>query len=370
MKAKKKLHRIGQSLWLDHIDRNQIYNGSLMKYIEDGVISGLLLCPEAICRKMNNNSVYDYGVYEKLRSGLFGAPLATDLILEDLHYAADLLRHVFNQTDGVDGWAVLPLSPLMTSNSDDLLQSVTILYARLKRENTLITIPGLPEMLGAIEEIVFTGIPINISLIYSFEQYLNAAEAYLRGIERRIEAGLKPAVPCFISISIFHLATALSKEMAQQAATETSLTVAGKIYKKMQLLHGSPQWERTYNLGARPLRLIWVGSIYESTAVSDTSSCEQLIAPFTVAAVSEQSIDAFINNRHPEVLLPADNDDCVEILTGHQKPGLGFKHLADRLQDDAAAHQVKTWIMLLEAVARKSANVIQTKPIKICKGEH
>ncbi len=370
MKAKEKLHRIGQSLWLDHIDCKQIYNGSLMEYIEDGVISGLVLSSQAICHTMNSSSVYDDGIYEKLRNGLFGEPLATDLILEDLHYAADLLRHVFNQTDGASGWAVLPLSLLMTSNSDDLLQSVTVLHARLKRENTLITIPGLPEMLGAIEEIVFAGIPINISLIYSCDQYLNAAEAYLRGIERRIEAGLEPAVPCFISVPIFDLATALSKEMEQQAATETSLAIAGKIYKKMRILHGSPQWERTYNLGARPLRLIWVGSVYEPTAVSDTSSCEHLIAPFTIAAVSEQSIGAFINHEHSEVLLPADDDDCGEIPTGHQKAGLSFKHLAGRLQDDEATHQVKTWIMLLDAVARKSASVIQMKPAIMGKGEH
>jgi len=370
LKAKEKLQSVGQSLWMNHINRKQIYDGSLMQYIADGVISGLVLSSQAICHTMNNSSVYDDGIYKKLKDGLYGESLAIDLILEDLHHAADLLRHSFNQTDGVDGWAVLPLSLLMTSNSDDLLQLVSVLHARLKRENTLITIPGVPEMSGAIEEIVFAGVPINISLIYSCDQYLNAAEAYLRGIERRIGAGLKPAVPCFISISILDLATALSKEMKQLAATEASITIARNIYKTMRILHGSPQSERTYNIGARPFRLIWLGPDYESTVVSDISFYEYLIAPFTVAAMSEQSMGAFINHEHPEALLSADDNGCEEILAIHQKTGLSFKHLAGRLQDDAASHQVKTWITLLDTVARKSANIIQTKPVIICEGEH
>ncbi len=370
MKANEKVHSVGQSLWMDHIDRKQIYNGSLMQYIGDGVISGLVLSSQAICHTMNSSSVYDDGIYEKLRNGLFGEPLATDLILEDLHYAADLLRHVFNQTDGASGWAVLPLSLLMTSNSDDLLQSVTVLHARLKRENTLITIPGLPEMLGAIEEIVFAGIPINISLIYSSDQYLNAAEAYLSGIERRIDAGLKPAVSAFISIPIFDLATALSKEMKQQAATGASIAIARKIYKTMRTLHASQQWERAYNAGARPLRLIWASLDDESAAASDISLYDQLVAPFTVAAMSEQTMGAFIKHGQPDALLPVEGVDNEEILAGHQKAGLNFNHLAGSLQDDATGRQVITWITLLDAVARKSAVVMQSEPAIMSRGEN
>jgi len=369
LKSDKKLHSIGQSLWVDHVNRKQIYNNALTQYIEDGVVSGLLLSPQALCQTIKISSIYDDGIFRKLNKGLYGKSLANDLILEDVHRAADLLRYVFDQTNGVNGWAVLPVSILLTSNPDELLQSVSVLHARLKRKNILISIPGLPDMLEAIEEIVFTGVPVNIALIYSSDQYLQVAKAYLRGIERRIETGLKPAVPGFVSISISHLAAALSTEMEQRAVPEASIAIAKKIYRTMRALHGSLQWERTYNVGARPLRLIWVGPDDESAVALDISNYASLIAPLTVAAISEQAIEAFINNEHPEVLLSADNDDYEEILAVLQKAGFDFKHLTNRLQDDIAARQVNAWILLLDSVARKSATVIQTKSDIMDRGE-
>ena len=368
MEVLERLHGAGQSLWMNHVAREQIYNGSLMQHIEDGAITGLSLSPLAVCHTMNSSPVYDDGIINKLGKGLYGESLAVDLILDDLHHAADLLRHVFDRTAGVDGWAALPVSPLLTSDPDILLQSVSALHTQLKRKNTLITVPGLPDMSGAIEEIVFAGIPIIISLIYSCDQYLNAAEAYLRGIERRITAGLKPAVSAFISIPIFHLATALSKEMKQQAANEASIAIAGKIYKKMRTLHTSRQWERAYNAGVRPLRLIWASLDDEPAAAFDISLYDQLVAPFTVAAMSEQAMGAFIKHGKPGALLPADSDDCKEIQADHQK--FSFKHLAGSLQDEAAERKVKTWITLLDAVARKSAVVMQSEPAIMSRGEN
>ena len=370
MEALEKLHNAGQSLWMDHVAREQIYNGSLMQYIEDGVITGLSLSPQAVCHTMHSSPAYDDGICKKLGKGLWGESLAIDLILEDIHHAADLLRHVFDRTGGVDGWASLPVSPLLASDRDTQLQSVSVLHTQLKRKNTLISVPGLPDMLGTIEEIVFAGIPINISLIYSSDQYLNAAEAYLRGIERRIDAGLKPAVSAFISIPIFDLATALSKEMKQQAATGASIAIARKIYKTMRTLHASQQWERAYNAGARPLRLIWASLDDESAAASDISLYDQLVAPFTVAAMSEQTMGAFIKHGQPDALLPVEGVDNEEILAGHQKAGLNFNHLAGSLQDDATGRQVITWITLLDAVARKSAVVMQSEPAIMSRGEN
>ena len=177
MDALEKLHGAGQSLWLNHVAREQIYNGLLIQYIEGGVMTGLFISPQAVCRTLNTSPAYDVGVCNKINQGLYGESLALELILEDLHHAADMLRHVFDRTAGVDGWASLPVSPLLASDRDTQLQSVSVLHTQLKRKNTLITVPGLPDMLGAIEEIVFAGIPINISLIYSRNQYLKDAEA-------------------------------------------------------------------------------------------------------------------------------------------------------------------------------------------------
>lgn len=349
MEAHKILQHSGQSLWVGHVAREQLYNGSLMQDIEDGVITGLSLTSQAVCRAVGSSSVYEYGICKKLNGGLYGESLAIDLILDDLHHAADLLRHIFDRTNGVDGWAVLPVSPLLTSDPETLLQAVSVLRRQLKRENTLITVPGLPDMLGVIEELVFAGMPINISLIYSSEQYLNAATAYLHGIERRIDAELKPAVAAFISIPIFHLAAALSKEMGQQAATKTSVNIGRKIYFTMRTLHTSQQWECAYNAGARPLRLIWSCPDDDCTAVANISLYEQLVAPFTVAAMSQQTMGDFICHGNPQALIPADGDDCEEVL-------------ASSLQDEATARQVKTWIALLDVVARKSAALMRREP--------
>ena len=363
MDALEKLDGAGQSLWLNNVAREQIYNGSLTQYIEGGVITGVCLSPQAVCHTLNSSPVYDVGIYNKINQGLYGEPLALELIFEDLLHAADMLRNVFDRTAGVDGWASLPMSPLLTSDPSRLLQTALVLHTRLKRENTLITVPGLPDMSEKIEEIVFAGIPINISLIYSCDQYLNAAEAHLRGIERRIDAGLNPAVPGFISIPVFHIAAALSKKIPKLAATRASLAIARKIYTTMRTLHTSRQWERAYNAGARPLRLIWLSPDDDSTVASNISLYDQLVAPFTVAAMSEWAILEFITHGHPEALLATDDDDCEEIPAGHQKAGLNFKPLAVSLQDEAAALQVTEWIMLLDVVARKSTALVQAKPV-------
>ncbi|MEA2116226.1 MAG: transaldolase family protein [Thermodesulfobacteriota bacterium] len=363
MEAPERLHSTGQSLWMDHVDREQICNGSLIQYIKEGAITGLSLSPQAICHSISNSTVYDDGICKKLDNSLYGEALVVDLILEDIHHAADPLKYVFDRTDGVDGWATLPISPLLTSDPGTLLQSVSVLHTRVNRANVLIMVPGLPDMLGPIEEIVFAGVPINITFIYSCNQFLNTAEACLRGIKRRIALGLKPTVPVFISIPISHLAAALAKEIKQEAATRASIDIARSIYKTMRMLHTSQQWERAYNVGARPLRLVWVSSDDESAAVSDISLYNYLAAPFTVVTMSERTMGAFFDHGHPEALLPYDGYDYEENVAGHQKAGRNFKHLADSLQEKAAAWQVKTWITLLDTVARKSASCTHVEPI-------
>lgn len=370
MRALERLRSAGQSLWMDNVTREQIYDGSLMQNIEDDVITGSSFSLHALCRSLHSNTFYDDRICKKLNEDLYGEVLAFDLILEDVRHAASLLSHVFDRTDGIDGWATLPISPLKTDNPDTLLQYLSVLHSRLQRKNILITVPGFPDMLGAIEEMVFTEIPVNISLIYSCDQYLDAAAACLRGIERRIAAGLNPTAAAFISIPIFHLATILSKEMKPQEATRVSIAIARKIYESMRTMHTSQQWARVYNAGARPVRLIWDVSVDDVVTVPDISLCDYLIAPFTIASMTERTMEKFINNEHHGALMPEDGGDCEEILDGQQKKsGLSFESLATGLQDDAAALQVKIWITLLDAVARKSADLMQTKPVMISKEE-
>lgn len=362
MEALEQLRNSGQSLWMDQIARQQIYNGSLMRYIEDGSITGITLTHPAFCHALHSTTVYDEAICKKLKEDLYGQALAFDLMREDIHHAADLLRHVFDRTNGVDGWAALPVSPLMTDDSDTLLESVVDLYRKINRPNTLITVPGLPDRLDAVEEIVFAGIPINITLTYSSDQFLYAAEACLRGIERRMLSGFKPAVTIFFSIPVFHLTAALSRIMTKEVAEQASIAVARKIYKTTRMLHISQQWERAYTAGARPLRLAWIASDHAATTASDLFLYNRLIAPYTVAAMSEWIMGEFINHGQPEPTMPVDGDNCEEILADHQKAGIDFKHLTNSLQVEAAALQVKTWITLLDGIARRSAAVIKINP--------
>jgi transaldolase len=360
-----KFYRAGQSLWLDHVDREQIYNGSLMQFIEREIITGLIISPQAVCHTINNSSIYDDGIYTKLGEGLIGESLALDLILEDTHHAADLLRHVFNRSDGIDGWVALPISPLLTSEPAEMLQSVLDFHARVNRKNALITIPGLPKMLGTVEELVFAGVPINISFIYSRDQFLSVAAACLRGIERRIAAQLNPAGSVFVTIQVSRLAAELAKEMKQQAVNKACIALTRNIYNTMRTEHASQPWERTFKSGGRPIRLLW-SLLDDGTATAqEVALCNSLITSLTVAVMSERAMMDCINHGLPDASMPADTNDTDgvdEVLANLQKAGLSFRHLAGNLQNDAAAWQVKEWITLLDAVARKSADVMQMKP--------
>lgn len=369
METIKRLHSAGQSLWMDHVAREQIRKGSLMQFIDDGVVSGISLTPQAVYQTLSSSQIYDDAIRKKLNENLCGESLVFDLILEDTHRAADLLRHVFDRTDGVDGWVNLPVSPLLMGDSDGLLKALLELSARVMRPNILLTVAGLPERLDVIEEIVFAGVPINISLIYSWDQYQETTEAYLRGIERRIAAGLKPAVSAFISISIFQLAAVLEKKMTQQETTLLSIAVARKIYKSMMSLHNSQQWERAYSSGARPLRLAWCISDDVDGTASNIPLYDHLMAPLTVASMSELGIADFIKHGNPREPMPQNGDNCEEVLDGYQKRGHNFQQLTNNMQNEAAALQVKTWITMLDTIARRSASLMQTKSVISTIGE-
>jgi transaldolase len=359
-----KLRTAGQSLWLNNLSRELIHDGSLAGYIEDRLITGMSFSPEAFRRTLSCSQVYDSVVLKKIKKGWYGEKLARSLILEDVRYAADLLRHIHDQTGGVDGWAILPFSPLSVCDRDILADAITYLYAQVRRPNTLVTVFGLPENNEIIEEIVFAGVPINIAFIYSHDQYLQAAGACLRGIERRIAAGLKPAVSAFISISICRLKAVLSRQMSREVANRSAIAMARKIYKAMRDLHSSKQWELVYNKGYRPLKLVWSSSAYEQDIDSDISLYNELIAPFTIASWSGQAIEKFINGSPPDTTMPIDGGDCEKTLESEHKAGLDLEAIADNLQNDDVSSQIETWIEMLELLAQKSAAVVQTENAK------
>lgn len=356
------LDRIGQSLWLESVTRESLNNGLFKQYIEEKVISGLSISAFAYKDALRQSTVYDPAIRRKLKDGLFSDSLARELVLTDTRHAADLLRPVFDRTDGVDGWSVLTISSLLTSDPSSLMAEAVALYAKIQRPNVLITIPGLPEYLRTIEELIFTGIPINVSMLFSQKQYTEAFEAYLTGIERRISAGLKSNVGCFASIPISHLSAALSLELQDEMVMPGVVAVATSIYKISRVLHTSQRWERASNRGARSLRLMWVMSDGPGCNLQDTKYMDYLTAPCTVAAMPEKALQMFVEKGNPGAPISLDGGDCTIVLSSCLEAGADINDLADRLQKNESHMQIKAWIELLEAVAHKSA--VLTEPIK------
>lgn len=358
MSSLERLRTTGQSLWLDHVSRKQIQDGSLMRYIEDWSITGMSISSEAFGHALSFTGAYDNVILKKIKEGLYGEQLVKCLILEDVRFAADLLRHVHDRTGGVDGWGAIPAALLSTCDTGRLVELISNLHGQARRPNILITVSGIEEHLDTIEESIFIGVPINIDFIYSADQYQRVAEAYLRGINRRISATLKPAIPAFVSIPISHLKAELSKQMSGEAASKSTISIAKKIYKAMKSLHGSSQWERAYSAGAKPLKLVWSGTAFTQATDSDVHLYSKLIAPFAIASLSEQTIEKFINNASPTTTASFDDDDSTMVLESRE---FDPDSLADNLQVNEVSKQVKTWIMMREYAAQRSATVLQTE---------
>jgi len=349
---------IGQSLWLDHIARDVIFNGSLIRNIKDWSISGLSLHPYTVYQVLNESDVYDRAISKKINEGLCGEALASELMLEDAHHAADLVRHVFDKTDSVDGWVSLPFSPLNVTDLSELKNAIVTLHSQFKRPNVLINVPGGRDNSELIEELVYAGIPINIMLVCSHDQYMHAAQAYIQAIEKRIEAGRNPAVPAFSSILTSDLMQGLSMKMGRDAAIQVTLATARQIYRSMRKMHTSPKWERAYNSGARFLRLIWVNSVDEHMRHNDGDLPNQLVAPLTVASMSVPVLNECMRSGQRQTVMPENGDDCDEVLARSRMKGLNMEVTVSNHQRNFADSLVRSWIMLLDMIARKTVSII------------
>src|SRR5262245_31475762 len=269
MKATLLLHNLGQSLWLDNITRDLLDTGTLKQYISELSVTGLTSNPTIFDHAIKNSSAYDSAITEKSKLGKSGEALFFDLALEDLTRAADLFRPIYDATNGVDGWVSLEVSPLIAHDTASTIAAAKDLFARANRPNLLIKIPGTKEGLPAIEEAIFLGIPVNVTLLFSREQYLAAAEAFLRGIERRIEAGLNPNVGSVASVFISRWDTAIATKTPEKLHNQLGIAIAKRTYKAAHALLGSPRWERLYNLGARPQRPLWASTGTKDPKASD-----------------------------------------------------------------------------------------------------
>ena len=355
MKATQQLHELGQSLWLDNITRDLLDRGTLARYVDELSVTGLTSNPTIFDQAFKQSSAYDAAIREKLREGKSGEALFFELALEDLTRAADLLRPIHEKTDGVDGWVSLEVSPLLAHDTASTLAAAKELFARARRPNFFIKIPGTPEGLPAIEEAIFSGIPINVTLLFSREHYLAAAEAFLLGIERRIDAGLTPGVGSVASLFISRWDAAVAGKVPDALANRLGIAIARRTYKTCRELLSSPRWQRVDNEGARPQRLLWASTGTKDPKASDVLYVKALAAPFTVNTMPEDTLNALGDHGEIGAILPADGGDCEAVLAQFAKAGVDVDALAARLQDEGAKAFVKSWNELLEVIASKSA---------------
>ena len=287
MKTTQLLHDLGQSLWLDNITRDLLNHGTLKRYIDELSVTGLTSNPTIFDHAIKNSRAYDDAILEGLEQGRSGEDLFFDLALDDLTRAADLFRPVYDRTNGVDGWVSLEVSPLLAYDTASTIAAAKELSARAGRPNLFIKIPGTKEGLPAIEEAIFAGVPVNVTLLFSREQYLAAAEAYLRGIERRIAAGLNPHVGSVASVFISRWDAAVAGKVPAELSNRLGIAIAGRTYKAYLELLVQPRWQRTYNAGARPQRLLWASTGTKDPKASDILYIKALAAPFTVNTMPE-----------------------------------------------------------------------------------
>jgi len=355
MKPTSKLHDIGQSLWLDNITRDMLNNGTLKRYIDELAVTGLTSNPTIFDHAIKNSATYDEPIRQKAKAGETGEKLFFGLAVEDLSRAADLFRPIHERTNGVDGWVSLEVSPLLAHDTKSTLAAAKSLHQQAGKPNLFIKIPGTPEGLPAIEESIFAGVPINVTLLFSREQYLATADAYMRGIERRIAAGLNPQVGSVASVFVSRWDVAVAKKALAELVNKLGVATSLQTYKAYCDVLASPRWQRCANEGARPQRLLWASTGTKDPKASDILYIKALASPFTVNTMPEGTLKAF--GEHGEVgeLLPADGGNGEALVADFAKAGIDARALADQLQDEGAKSFVASWNELMGQIDSKSA---------------
>jgi transaldolase len=355
MKPTQKLHDLGQSLWLDNITRDLLTSGTLQRYRDELSVTGLTSNPTIFDHAIKNSTAYDQAIRQKLGEGKSGEDLFFEIALEDLVLAADLFRPVYDYSSGVDGWVSLEVSPLLAHDTQTTLSEAKDLHARAGCPNLFIKIPGTEEGLPAIEEAIFAGVPVNVTLLFSPVQYLATAEAYLKGIERRIAAGLPPDVGSVASVFISRWDGAVMGKVPEALNDKLGIAVAKVIYKNYRDLLDSPRWQRAFNAGARPQRLLFASTGTKDPKASDVLYIKELAAPHTINTMPEKTLHAFAEHGEVNETLPLDGGDSAAVLA--QFAGLGFEveTLAAKLQSDGAASFVTSWNELMAVIDAKSA---------------
>ena len=355
MKPTQQLHDLGQSLWLDNITRALLTRGTLRHYIEDLSVTGLTSNPSIFDHAIKSSNFYDDAIRQKKQEGKSGEVLFFELAIEDLSQAADLFRPIYGATAGMDGWVSLEVSPLLAYDAGSTIRAAVQLRARAHRHNLFIKIPGTSEGIVAIEEAIFAGVPVNVTLLFSSGQYIAAAEAYLRGIERRIAAGLDPKIHSVASMFISRWDKAVMGKVPKDLQDRLGIAIAKRSYKAYRDLLASPRWRKAADAGASPQRLLWASTGTKNPEASDVLYIKALAAPDTINTMPEKTLLAFADHGRLGEVLPMDGGDAETVIAAFAKVGIDDSRLAADLQREGAADFVASWKDLLDCIDSKSA---------------
>jgi len=354
VKATKKLHDVGQSLWIDDITRDMLDSGTLRKYIDEMSVTGLTSNPTIFDKAISKSDWYDEGIIRLMKTGLKGEELFFELALEDLSRAADLFLPVHRRTATVDGWVSLEVSPLLAYDTKATIEEAKRLYQKAGKENLFIKIPGTKEGLPAIEESIFSGVTVNVTLLFSASDYSAAADAYMKGLERRVEAGLSPDVRSVASVFISRWDKAIMDKMPDALRDKLGIAVAKQAYKAYREVLESDRWQRLESLGARPQRLLFASTSTKDPKAPDTMYVSALAAPNTVNTMPDETLLAFADHGAVGSVLDAHGGDSEKILAEYASAGVDVDALGRQLQVEGAKSFVKSWQDLLASIETKS----------------
>ena len=353
MNATQQLHALGQSLWLDNITRGLLTSGTLSRYISELAVTGLTSNPSIFDLAIKNSDFYDDAIRKKADEGKSGEELFFELALEDLTQAADLFRPIHDATGGVDGWVSLEVSPLLADDTAGTIKAAAHLHARAQRPNLFIKIPGTPAGIPAIEESIFAGVPVNVTLLFSREHYTAAAAAYMRGIERRIAAGLDPKIGSVASLFVSRWDVAVKDKVQAEFRNRLGIAIAMRTYRAYRDLLATPRWQKLEAGGALPQRLLWASTGTKDPAAPDTLYVEALAAPDTINTMPEQTLLAFAEHGSVKDVLPVDEGFAEAVISEFIREGINDEALAAQLQREGAAAFTKSWSDLMHQIASK-----------------
>jgi transaldolase len=353
MNPTQQLHALGQSLWLDNITREILDNGTLRGYIENDSVTGLTSNPTIFDEAIGGSSSYDAAIREKAKAGKSGEALFIELALEDLRRASDLFKSIHDKTGGVDGWVSMEVSPLLATDTAGTIAAAKAIHDQADRPNLFVKIPGTPEGVPAIEEAIFAGVPVNVTLLFSREQYLAAADAYLRGIERRLAAGLDPRIESVASVFVSRWDKAVAEKVSAELKNRLGVAIGQRTYKAYRDLLASDRWHRLAKQGAHPQRLLWASTGTKDPNASDTLYIEALAAPDTVDTMPEKTLRAFADHGVLRGAMAIDGGDGEATLARFAQAGVDIAGLAAQLQVDGAAAFVKSWQELMKRISDK-----------------